>query len=102
MNIFCKTWKKDADDLFDLEANDVIKKEFKITEFNLNSKFFLVYYNDKINLINSYEYLIEKYKESQNKTKDMTLNRENNNFLIITEFQQLSLSPFCFCSIRSI
>ena len=96
MNIFCKTWKKDTDDLFDLEANDVIKTEFKITEFNLNSKFFLVYYNDKINLINSYEYLIEKYKESQNKTKDMTLNRENNNFLIITEFQQLSLSPFCF------
>ena len=70
--------------------------EFKITEFNPHSKYFLVYYNDKINFINSYEMLIEKYKESQNKTKDFNINNRENNFLIITEFEQMSLSPFCF------
>ena len=47
LRILCKTWKKEADDLFDFEASDVIKSEFIINDFNKISKFFLVYFNDK-------------------------------------------------------
>ena len=66
---------------------------------NSSATFFLVYYNDKINLIKSYDILIEKYKESQNKTKDMTTNnRENSNFLIIAEFNKLSIFNFKICN----
>ena len=66
---------------------------------NSSSTFFLVYYNEKINLIKSYDILIEKYKESQNKTKDMTTNnRENSNFLIIAEFNKLSIFNFKICN----
>ena len=84
--------------MFDFEASDVIKTEFIINEFNPNSKFYLVYFNEKINLINSFEALIEKYKESQNKTKDMTANNRENNFYIITEFNELYFYNYKICN----
>ena len=47
--------------------------------------------------MNSFETLLDKYKENQNKTKDMTVNRENN-FLIITEFNELLNYNFKICN----
>ena len=41
--------------------------------------------------------MIEKYKESQNKTKDITAHRENN-FLIITEFNESLNYGFKICN----
>ena len=76
----CKTWKKETDDLFDFEANDLVKTELQLKDFNTN--FFLVYYNEQISLINSFPTLVEKYNENLTKTKE---NKENN-FLIIAEF----------------
>ena len=98
LRILCKTWKKEADDLFDFEASDVIKSEFIINDFNKISKFFLVYFNDKINLINSFDSLLEKYKEIQNKTKDINPNNRENNFLILTEFNKISSLGFKICN----
>ena len=32
MNILCKIWKKETDDLFDFETNDIEETELKIEE----------------------------------------------------------------------
>ena len=74
--------------MFDFEANDIVKNELSIKEFN--SKFYLVYNNDQINLINSSKELIEKFHENQVKTQE---NKENT-FLIIAEFSLSSTSSF--------
>ena len=76
----CKTWKKETDDLFDFEANDIIETDLKIKDFN--SKFYLIYSNEQISLINSYPSLLEKYHDNLSKTKE----NKDNNFLIISEF----------------
>ena len=76
----CKTWKKETDDLFDFEANDIIETDLKIKDFN--SKFYLIYNNEHISLINSYPSLLEKYHDNLSKTKE----NKDNNFLIISEF----------------
>ena len=88
MNILCKTWKKETDDLFDFEANDIVKTELNIKEFN--SKFYLIYNNEQICLINSSKELIEKYRDNQIKTQD----NKDNTFLIIAEFSLSSSSSF--------
>ena len=80
LTILCKTWKKETDDLFDFEANDIEKTEIKLKEFN--SKFFLIYNNEQVSLVNSYEELIQKYNDNLLKTKE----NKDNNFLIMTEF----------------
>ena len=80
LTILCKTWKKETDDLFDFEANDIVKTEIKLKEFN--SKFFLIYNNEQVSLVNSYEELIQKYNDNLLKTKE----NKDNNFLIMTEF----------------
>ena len=100
LNILCKTWKKEADDLFDFETNEVVKTDFTIKDLSSNNKFYITYYNNKINLINSFEALMDKYKESQNKTKDMTINKENkdNNFLILAEINELLNYNFNICN----
>jgi hypothetical protein len=43
---------------------------------------------------------MDKYKESQNKTKDMTINKENkdNNFLILAEINELLNYNFNICN----
>ena len=92
MCILCKSWKKETDDLFDFEACDIVKTELNIKEFN--SKFYLVYNNDQINLINSSKSLIEKYHENQIKTQE---NKENT-FLVIAEFSLSSSSSFKICN----
>ena len=85
-------WKKDTDDLFDFETNDIEETELKIKEFN--SRFYLLYNGDKINLINSFDALMEKYRENQIKTKE----KNDNNFLIITEFTFSSSSNLKICN----
>ena len=85
-------WKKETDDLFDFETNDIEETELKIKEFN--SKFYLLSNGDKINLINSFESLMDKYRENQIKTKE----KNENNFLIITEFSFSSSSFFRICN----
>ena len=92
MSILCKTWKKETDDLFDFEACDIVKTELNIKEFN--SRFYLVYNNDQINVINSSKTLLEKYHENQIKTQE---NRENT-FLVIAEFSLSTLSSFKICN----
>lgn len=92
MNILCKIWKKETDDLFDFETNDIEETELKIKEFN--SKFYLLSNGDKINLINSFDSLMDKYRENQIKTKE----KNENNFLIITEFSFSSSSFFRICN----
>ena len=92
MNILCKTWKKETDDLFDFEANDIEKTELNIKEFN--SKFYLIYNNEQISLINSSKELIEKYRENQIKTQD----NKDHTFLIIAEFSLSSSSSFKICN----
>ena len=74
--------------MFDFEANDIVKTELSIKEFN--SKFYLIYNNEQINLINSSKELIEKFHENQIKTQE---NKENT-FLIIAEFSLSSTSSF--------
>ena len=74
--------------MFDFEANDIVKTELSIKEFN--SKFYLIYNNEQINLINSSKELIEKFHENQVKTQE---NKENT-FLIIAEFSLSSTSSF--------
>ena len=85
-------WKKDTDDLFDFETNDIEETELKIKEFN--SRFYLLYNGDKINLINSFDVLMEKYRDNQIKTKE----KNDNNFLIITEFTFSSSSNLKICN----
>ena len=80
MNIICKTWKRETDDLFDFEANDLVKTELQLKDFNTN--FFLIYNNEQISLINSFPTLVEKYNDNLTKTKEF----KENNFLIIAEF----------------
>jgi len=92
LNILCKIWKKETDDLFDFETNDIEETELKIKEFN--SKFYLLSNGDKINLINSFDSLMDKYRENQIKTKE----KNENNFLIITEFSFSSSSFFRICN----
>ena len=85
-------WKKDTDDLFDFETNDIEETELKIKEFN--SRFYLLYNGDKINIINSFDALMDKYRENQIKTKE----KNDNNFLIITEFTFSSSSNLKICN----
>ena len=85
-------WKKDTDDLFDFETSDIEETELKIKEFN--SRFYLLYNGDKINLINSFDALMEKYRDNQIKTKE----KNDNNFLTITEFTFSSSSNLKICN----
>jgi hypothetical protein len=96
LNVECKTWKKEAEDLFDFEANDVITTELELKDINSYSKCYLVYSNEKIIMFNSYNALLEKNKECQIKTKDNNINNKDkdNSFLIISELHKISPSNF--------
>ena len=83
MKIESKTWKKGTDDLIDFDTDSVEKKEMTLSFFN--NKFYLVHYDEKLQLIDSFEQLKEKYKEclkkEREKEKEINLkkNNENNN-----------------------
>ena len=72
-----KTWKKDTDDLFDFDTEDIEIKEMTLSTFN--NKFYLVYYDEKLQLIDSIEQLKEKYKEYEKKEKEKEINKQKNN-----------------------
>ena len=73
-----KTWKKDTDDLFDFDTEEVETKRMTLSKFN--PKFFLVYSEEKLKLIDSPKELLEKYKEHQKKkkTSEIIINNDNN------------------------
>ena len=73
-----KTWKKDTDDLFDFDTEEIETKKMTLSKFN--PKFFLVYSEEKLKLIDSPKELLEKYKEYQKKkkTSEIIINNDNN------------------------
>ena len=73
-----KTWKKDTDDLFDFDTEEIETKRMTLSKFN--PKFFLVYSEEKLKLIDSPKELLEKYKEYQKKkkTSEIIINNDNN------------------------
>ena len=78
MRITSKTWKKDTDDLFDFDTNEVEIKKMTLSKFN--PKFFLVYTDEKLKLIDSPKELQEKYKEylKKKKNSEIIINNDNN------------------------
>ena len=78
MKITSKTWKKDTDDLFDFDTNEVEIKKMVLSKFN--PKFFLVYTVEKLKLIDSPKELQEKYKEylKKKKNSEIIINNDNN------------------------
>ena len=78
MKITSKTWKKDTDDLFDFDTEEVETKRMALSKFN--PQFFLVYTDEKLKLIDSPKELLEKYKEYQKKKKnsEIIINNDNN------------------------
>ena len=78
MRITSKTWKKDTDDLFDFDTEEVEMKKMTLSKFN--PQFFLVYIDEKLKLIDSPKELLEKYKEYQKKKKnsEILINNDNN------------------------
>ena len=78
MKITSKTWKKDTDDLFDFDTNEVEIKKMVLSKFN--PKFFLVYTDEKLKLIDSPKELQEKYKEylKKKKNSEIIINNDNN------------------------
>lgn len=80
-----KTWKKETDDLFDFNADEIERSEITLTSFS--QKFYLVYLDEKLQFIDSYENLIEKFSEMQN-------NKTESLLLIVSEF--IHPSPTCF------
>ena len=78
MRITSKTWKKDTDDLFDFDTNEVEIKKMVLSKFN--PKFFLVYTDEKLKLIDSPKELQEKYKEylKKKKNSEIIINNDNN------------------------
>ena len=77
MRITSKTWKKDTDDLFDFDTNEVEIKKMTLSKFN--PKFFLVYTDEKLKLIDSQKELQEKYKEYLKKKKNSEIIINNDN-----------------------
>ena len=81
MRIQSKTWKKDTDDLIDFDTENVEKKEMTLSFFN--NKFYLVYYEENLHLVDSLEKLKEEYKEylkkEREKEKEIILKRNNEN-----------------------
>ena len=81
MKIQSKTWKKVTDDLIDFDNESVEKKEMTLPFFN--NKFYLLYYEENLQLIDSLEKLKEKYKEylkkEREKEKEINLKRNNEN-----------------------
>jgi len=51
MKIMSKTWKKDTDDLFDFDTEEVETKKMTLSKFN--PQFYLVYTEEKLKLIDS-------------------------------------------------
>jgi hypothetical protein len=78
LKITSKTWKKDTDDLFDFDTNEVEIKKMVLSKFN--PKFFLVYTDEKLKLIDSPKELQEKYKEylKKKKNSEIIINNDNN------------------------
>jgi len=78
LKITSKTWKKDTDDLFDFDTNEVEIKKMILSKFN--PKFFLVYTDEKLKLIDSPKELQEKYKEylKKKKNSEIIINNDNN------------------------
>ena len=78
MKITSKTWKKDTDDLFDFDTEEVETKRMTLSKFN--RQFFLIYTDEKLKLIDSPKELLEKYKEYQKKKKnsEIIINNDNN------------------------
>ena len=78
MKITSKTWKKDTDDLFDFDTEEVETKRMTLSKFN--PQFFLIYTDEKLKLIDSPKELLEKYKEFQKKKKnsEILINNDNN------------------------
>ena len=78
MKITSKTWKKDTDDLFDFDTNEVEIKKMVLSKFN--PKFFLVYTDEKLKLIDSPKELQEKYKQylKKKKNSEIIINNDNN------------------------
>ena len=78
MKIMSKTWKKDTDDLFDFDTEEVETKKMTLSKFN--PQFYLVYTEEKLKLIDSPKELLEKYREFQKKKKnsEILLNNDNN------------------------
>jgi len=78
LRITSKTWKKDTDDLFDFDTEEVEMKKMTLSKFN--PQFFLVYMDEKLKLIDSPKELLEKYKEYQKKKKnsEILINNDNN------------------------
>ena len=64
MKIMSKTWKKDTDDLIDFDTENVEKKEMTLSSFN-NNKFYLIYNEENLQLIDSLEKLIKKRKRER-------------------------------------
>ena len=81
MKIESKTWKKGTDDLIDFDTDSVETKQMTLSFFN--NKFYLVHYDEKLQLIDSLEQLKEKYKEylkkEKEKEKEINLKRNNEN-----------------------
>ena len=73
-----KTWKKDTDDLFDFDTEEVETKKMSLSKFN--PQFYLIYTDEKLKLIDSPNELLEKYKEYQKKKKnsEIIINNDNN------------------------
>ena len=46
-----KTWKKDTDDLFDFDTEEVETKKMSLSKFN--PQFYLIYTDEKLKLIDS-------------------------------------------------
>ena len=78
MRITRKKKKKDTDDLFDFDTEEVEMKKMTLSKFN--PQFFLVYIDEKLKLIDSPKELLEKYKEYQKKKKnsEILINNDNN------------------------
>ena len=81
MKIESKTWKKGTDDLIDFDTDSVETKEMTLSLFN--NKFYLVHYEEKLQLVDSLDQLKEKYKEylkkEKEKEKEINLKRSNEN-----------------------
>lgn len=63
---------------------------------HFNKKFYLVYNNDKLEFIDSFEKLKQKYEEAYHnkKTKNNENDESNNNFLIVSEFIHSTANSF--------
>ena len=98
LNIECKSWKKDTEDLFDFETKEINKKSFNLT--NDDKECFLISTinenkEEEIDLINSTKILKEKLYLESIKPKiicEINYNKENSNFYFINSLYSENLN----------